>query len=66
VVDTRTLAPSAVREDYEGCAAPTAIVIIDGAGHVWPGCPLLAPDQRTDVNAAETILAFLSDKRIGA
>ncbi len=54
----------AVRLAGGDCLAPTELVVVNGAGHVWPGSPALPKQIATPVAAPELIWAFLSRQRI--
>ncbi len=58
------IAPGAARQIYEGCGASTELVIIEKAGHVWPGAPgLPATNPGATISGAELVWAFLSQAR---
>lgn len=48
------------------CLAATELVVVNGAGHVWPGSPALPKQVATAVPGPELIWAFLSRQRIGS
>jgi polyhydroxybutyrate depolymerase len=56
------VAPDAIVERYLGCAAPTSMVLIQGAGHMWPGAGPDTAEGRAanEVPAAEMIWTFFS------
>lgn len=56
------LSAHVTRESYPECAAETALVVIDGGGHTWPGAiavPRLGPTT-DEIRAAELIWAFFA------
>ncbi|MBA4181590.1 MAG: hypothetical protein C0506_13450 [Anaerolinea sp.] len=58
---TTELHPGVLLRDYDSCATPTRIVVIDRAGHVWPGSPgTNAADPAGSFSGAEMIWSFLA------
>lgn len=55
------LAPGVILQDYDNCAAPTQLIVIDRAGHVWPGAPgTSTADAAGRIAGAELVWSFLS------
>lgn len=54
------VSPSVRMLHYQGCTAATALYIVDGGGHTWPGAidvPRLGPTTK-EISAAELIWSF--------
>ena len=68
--DTATitdLAAGVTMTNYDGCAAATRLVTIDGAGHVWPGSPVTKTTEPVgSISAAELIWSFFSASKRAA
>lgn len=58
------LKPGVILKSFEGCAATTQIVVVDRAGHVWPGSPgTNSTEPAGSFSGAEMIWSFLSAAR---
>ena len=63
-IRTTTLSRTTRWDEYPACAAETAMIVVEGGGHTWPGAPDAArPGTLSDdISAAEMIWAFFSNK----
>lgn len=66
VASTVTLAAGVTVDAFADCSAPTAIIRIAGAGHLWPGAPgYSAGTPGANVAGANIVWRFLSQGVVG-
>lgn len=58
------LATGVTLQTYDGCAALTELVVVERAGHVWPGSPgTVSSEPAGSFSGAEMVWAFLAAAR---
>jgi len=56
-----TVATGVTAQSWADCSAPTAMIRITGAGHMWPGAPgYAAGSPGTNISGADIVWRFLS------